>query len=117
MTDLGLEAQTRARPDGIAIVAGERRVTFAELDRRADRVARALRSAGVNPGDRVGCALRNRVEFYEVAFGAARAGAEIVPISWRAMDDEVTYLLEDSGARLLVAEEDAGASVPLLRVG
>ncbi|MGZ4121574.1 MAG: AMP-binding protein, partial [Actinomycetota bacterium] len=53
---------------------------------------------------------------YEVAFGAARAGAEIVPISWRAMDDEVTYLLEDSGARLLVAEEDAGASVPLLRV-
>ena len=100
MEPIGLEPRARAHPDLIAIVAGTRRVTFAELDRRANRVARSLRTAGIHPGDRVGCSLRNRVEFFEVTFGAARAGAELVPISWRAKDDEVTYLLEDSRAGL-----------------
>ena len=117
MEPIGLEPRARAHPDHIAIVAGTRRVTFAELDRRANRVARSLRTAGIRPGDRVGCSLRNRVEFFEVTFGAARAGAELVPISWRAKDDEVTYLLEDSRAGLLVAEEGVRAPVRVLHAG
>ena len=117
MEPIGLEPRARAHPDHIAIVAGTRRVTFAELDLRANRVARALRTAGIRPGDRVGCSLRNRVEFFEVTFGAARAGAELVPISWRAKDDEVTYLLEDSRAGLLVAEEGVRAPVRVLHAG
>ena len=117
MEPIGLEALARAHPDKPAIVTAESRVTFAELDARANRVSRALRTAGVKPGDRIGCALKNRIEFFEVTFGAARAGAELVPISWRAKDDEVSYLLEDSKARLLVAEEDISAGVPVLRLG
>jgi long-chain acyl-CoA synthetase len=114
---IGLEPHARRSPEKTAIVAGSRRVTFGELDRRANRVARTFRRAGIGPGDRVGCALRNRVEFFETTFGAARAGAELVPISWRAKDDEVSYLLEDSRAALLVAEEDVTATVPVLHVG
>ena len=117
MDPIGLEAQARSQPEKIAIAAGDRRVTFGELDRRANRASRAFRRAAIGPGDRVGCALRNRVEFFEATFGAARAGAELVPISWRAMHDEVSYLLEDSGARLLVAEQGVRASVPVLHIG
>ena len=112
---IGLEPQARAHPDKPAIIAGAHRLTFAELDARANRVARALRAAGIKPGDRIGCALKNRIEFFEVTFGAARAGAELVPISWRAKDDEVGYLLEDSGAGLLVAEEGVEAPIAVLR--
>jgi len=114
---IGLEARARAHPDKPAIVAGARRVTFAALDARANRVARALRTAGIKPGDRIGCALKNRIEFFEVTFGAARAGAELVPISWRAKDDEVSYLLEDSRAGLLVAEQGVSAEIPVLHFG
>jgi long-chain acyl-CoA synthetase len=114
---IGLEARVRLHPEKTAIVAGSRRVTFGELDRRANRAARALRSAGIRPGDRVGCALRNRIEFFETTFGAARAGAELVPISWRAKGDEVAYLLEDSRAGLLVGEHDVTAAVPVLHIG
>ena len=115
MNDIGLEARARITPDKTAIVAGGTRRTFAELDRRANRAARAFRSMGLEAGDRIGCALRNRIEFFEATFGAARAGAELVPISWRAKQDEVDYLLSDSRARLLVAEDDMNASVPVLR--
>ena len=117
MDQIGLESHARHHPEKTAIVAGSRRVTFGELDRSANRVARALHSAGIRPGARVGCSLRNRVEFFETTFGAARAGAELVPISWRAKDDEVSYLLEDSRAGLLVAEQDVTAAVPVLHIG
>jgi acyl-CoA synthetase (AMP-forming)/AMP-acid ligase II len=113
---IGLEARARLHPEKTALVAGSRRVTFGELDRRANRAARALRSAGIRRGDRVGCALRNRIEFFEATFGAARAGAELVPISWRAKADEVSYLLEDSRAGLLVAEEGVTTVVPVLHI-
>jgi len=82
-----------------------------------NRAARAFRRAGVSPGDRVACALHNGIEFYEVVFGAARAGAEIVPISWRAKEDEVSYLISDSGTGLLVAEDGMTASVPVITAG
>lgn len=84
------------------------------------RVAGALRRAGVGPGDRVAVALRNRVEFYEAVFGAARVGAQVVPVSWRFKADEVRYMVEDSRARLVVAEEDARATtegLPALHLG
>src|SRR5436309_2237822 len=45
------------------------------------------------------------------------AGADLVPISWRAKDDEITYLLEDSKAELLVAEEGVSAEIPVLHYG
>jgi long-chain acyl-CoA synthetase len=103
-----------------ALVAGERRLDAAEADARANRAARALARLGVGAGDRVAVALRNRVEFFEATAAAGRLLAPVVPVSWRAKADEVRYLTEDSGARLLLAEPDEpdpGAGVPVLRVG
>ncbi|HJT38115.1 MAG TPA: AMP-binding protein [Actinomycetota bacterium] len=117
MEPIGLEPRAKLHPDKPAIAAGDRRMTYRELDTRANRVARALRRVGVGPGDTVGCALKNRIEFFEVTFGAARAGAGLVPISWRAKEDEVAYLLSDSRATLLVAEDGVDATVRVLHSG
>jgi len=118
----GISAHARARPDAVAVVADGARITYAELDARVNRAARALRSLGVARGDRVLIAARNRPEHLEVAFGAARLRAEVVPAAWRSTADELAYLVADSGASVLIAEPEArpatpGVDIPVLYLG
>jgi long-chain acyl-CoA synthetase len=113
---VGLAAQARARPQKTAIVFGAERISFADLNARAGRAAALLAARGIGAGDRVAAALRNRPELFEVGFGASRLGAELVPISWRSRTDEARYLAEDSGAKLLVAEEDTALDLPVMRL-
>jgi long-chain acyl-CoA synthetase len=104
MADLGIAAHARNRPEKVAIVDGGRRITYAELDARANRAAQVLQELGVTGDDRIALALRNRPEFFETSAAAAMLGVEVVPVSWRAQPDEVRYLVEDSGAKVLIAE-------------
>lgn len=113
---LGIAAHARAEPGRAAIVARDRRVTFAELDAGANRAARALQRLGVGSGDRVALALRNGPEFFEAANGAARLDAEVVSAGWRLKTDELAYLVADSGARVVVAEPDARETTAQLGV-
>ena len=104
---LGIAAHARTRPDAVALVVGERRITYADLDRRANQAARAFAKRGVKEGDRVAVALRNRPEFLAAANGAARIGAEVIPLSWRYKRDEVDAIVTDARSPMIVAEEDA----------
>jgi fatty-acyl-CoA synthase len=106
--NIGSWTALRARTDGAstALVAGDERVTYRELDTRCARVAGALAAAGVQAGDRVAVALKNRIEFLEMLFGAARLGAIFVPLNFRLSAQEVGYALADSGASLVVAQQD-----------
>ena len=102
------------------IVAGERRLSPEALEERANRAAGAFARLGVVAGDRVAVALRNRPEFLEATAAAGRLRAPVVTVPWRSKSGEVDYLVEDSGARLLLTEPDgAGPSteVPVLRAG
>jgi fatty-acyl-CoA synthase len=103
--------QARRDPERTALVCGEERVTYARLERNAGRVAGALREAGVRPGRRVATALKNRVEFVELLFGTARAGAIFVPLNFRLSSEEVAYALADSGAEIVVVQEDTAEAV------
>jgi fatty-acyl-CoA synthase len=105
----GLRA--RRDPHRTALVVGSQRTDYAELESRAGRVAGALREAGVKPGRRVATALKNRVEFVEMLFGTARAGAIFVPLNFRLSSEEVAYALGDSGAEIVVVQEDTAAVV------
>jgi len=117
MSGLGIAANARERPDAVAIVDGERRLTYRHLHERACRTAHVLADFGFQEGDRLALALRNRAEFFEAGFAAAMLGVEVVPISWRASRDELEYYLEDSGARLLGAEEAMdGLPVPVFDI-
>jgi fatty-acyl-CoA synthase len=88
--------------DRIALIDGDRRITYTEFDRRTDQLARALRELGVRQGDRVAALLVNGAAFLETMFAAAKLGAVFVPINFRLTAPEVTYLLADSGADVFV---------------
>ncbi|MBX7431882.1 long-chain fatty acid--CoA ligase [Mycobacterium sp. Y57] len=88
--------------DRIALIDGDRRITYAEFDRRTDQLARALRDIGVRQGDRVAALLVNGAAFLETMFASAKLGAVFVPINFRLAPPEVTYLLADSGADVFV---------------
>ena len=122
MTDfaLGISAHAAARPDAAAIIFGHERITYAELDRAVNRAARAFAKRGVGEGDRVAVALRNRPEFLIAANGAARVGAQVIPLSWRYKRTEIESIVTDSNAKLIVAERDARADMqgfPALHLG
>jgi long-chain acyl-CoA synthetase len=95
------------RPEATAISFEGRHVTYAELDRRADRVAVALAADGVRPGHRVAYLGKNCDRYFELLFGCARAGAVLTPISWRLSAAEIAYVLEHAGAVRLFVGPDA----------
>jgi fatty-acyl-CoA synthase len=89
--------------DRTALIAGSGRITYTELDRRTDQLARALRELGVRQGDRVAGLLVNSPAFLETMLAAAKLGAVFVPMNVRLAPPEVTHLLADSGADVLVS--------------
>lgn len=82
-------------PDREAIVCGERRIAFGELDRAADRLAGAFAALGQKPGDRLAMYLPNSAELAEAMLGAAKSGGVIVPIATRLAPGEVRHILRD----------------------
>ena len=108
---LGLAHHARAWPEKTALVAGEARRTYGELYARGNRLARALRAAGVGRGDAVGAALHNGVEWFELLNAVGLLGAQLVPIGYRQKGPEIAYMLADSGARVLLAAADLEAEV------
>ena len=109
-TNIGLLLKKRADicPSREAFVEYERgrRFTFSELNRRSNRVANALLERGVQPGDRVATLLKNSIEFVETYFAIAKIGAVMVPVNWRLVAAEISYILSDSGSRALVYDSD-----------
>jgi long-chain acyl-CoA synthetase len=104
---------SREHPSHFAAVAPERpavimggsgsTLAYAELEDRSCRVANLLRSFGLAPGGHLAVLLENRPEFFEVVWGALRAGLYVTPINWHLAPDEAAYIVEDCGASVLVA--------------
>ncbi|MGC6500848.1 MAG: acyl-CoA synthetase [Henriciella sp.] len=78
-------------------------VTFGELENRANQIAHALRALGLNHGDTFAIFAENSARYFEIAWAAQRSGLYFVCISSRLTPPEVQYIIEDSGARLLIA--------------
>lgn len=96
-------------PGDPALITGDRRVTYAELDRRATRVAAGLVAAGCAPGDRVLALLPGGTEVYELLLGCVRAGTVLVPLNWRLTADELALVAADAKAAALVSGAGYGA--------
>jgi long-chain acyl-CoA synthetase len=103
MSSLVREAAGR-RPEAPAVVDGDQRVTWAELDRLVDRAAAGYAARGLARGDRVAVQLPNGLPWLRAVLGALRAGCVAVPVNTAFTDPELEYVLTDSGAALLVAE-------------
>jgi acyl-CoA synthetase (AMP-forming)/AMP-acid ligase II len=89
--------------DRPAITCNGRTLTFASLDARSSQVAHALVRDGVRPGDRVAVLTRNRPEWFELLFGAARAGAVLVGLNWRLAAPEIAAIAADAAPALVLA--------------
>lgn len=97
---------SRWTPDRIALVdrGSDRRLSYAELDREADRWAGILLAAGVRRGGRVALLAGNRVEAFALLFACGRVGAALVPLNWRLAAAELAPVLQDAQAALLITE-------------
>jgi len=107
-----LEYAAERHPEREAVVDGEVRLTFADLRKRAARLAGRLGDLGLERGERLAAVLRNRHETITLYWATQWLGATFVPLSWRASLAELDYCIEDSGARLVATEEDG-----VVRVG
>jgi long-chain acyl-CoA synthetase len=106
----GPSAQARLQPNKPAFIAADRVVTYREFDARSRALAAALRARGIGAGDRIAILLDNSIEFFEAWAAAAMLEASVVLVNWHLKADELLYILEDSSARLLIADERFAAS-------
>jgi acyl-CoA synthetase (AMP-forming)/AMP-acid ligase II len=100
------EAIAAALPDRTALVAGARRLSFAQLDARADRVAEALRGRGVGRGDHVGLHLYNGGEYVEAMIACLKLRAVPINLNYRYVAAELRPLCDDADLVALVTERE-----------
>jgi O-succinylbenzoic acid--CoA ligase len=98
-----LHWRAQVTPERLALVAGERRLSFAELAAEADRMARQLAALGLRPGDRLATLLPNGLAAAMVPHAVSRLGLVLVPLNVRLIPDELAWQLEDSAAGWLLA--------------
>ena len=98
------------RPDHPALVTRSHELTWAEVDRRVDRAARALSARGLERGARVALMIGNRPEFAVAYFGVLRAGLVAVPLNTGYTAHEVARLCADAGASVLIHDSGAARS-------
>jgi fatty-acyl-CoA synthase len=101
-----LERSASVYPDKVAVVHGERRYTYRQLEERSNRLASALRRAGLGKLDRVAFICPNSPAMLEAHFGVPAAGGVLVAINIRLSSDEIGYILEHSGARFLFVDHE-----------
>jgi fatty-acyl-CoA synthase len=111
----------REVPDKVAYVVldedgGTRAsVTYRELDERSNRVAQLFAARGLRPGDGIAICMENNAAYFEVVWAAQRSGLYYTAANWRLTPDELAYMVDDSGAKVLVVSEATAASGLALR--
>lgn len=91
---------------GTALQSGDRTMSHDTLRQRAALAATALQGAGLREGDIIALLLRNDFAFFEATMGAALIGVACVPLNWHQTAEEIGYVVDDCGAKLLVAHDD-----------
>ena len=119
-----LRHSSAVRPGQAALIAGDRQLTFRQVDEMSDRLAAALQRLGVSRGDRVAAMLENSIEFVIALWAALKVGAVFVPINHAAKAAMLGFILGDAGAKCLIIQpqfrqrlsETSGLTPPALAV-
>lgn len=93
-----------AVPDRVALICGDEKLTYAELEEKANRLAHYLQSQGVKKDDKVGLYCRNRIEIVIGMLGIIKAGAILVNVNFRYVEGELKYLFDNSDMVALIHE-------------
>ncbi|MFK0199245.1 non-ribosomal peptide synthetase [Streptomyces lavendulae] len=106
------EERVAASPEAVAVVFGEEHLTYARLDARANRLARALTTRGVGPEDRVGVALPRSTDLVTALLATLKAGAAYVPLDPEYPADRLAYMLDDATPAVLITTTTITDAVP-----
>jgi fatty-acyl-CoA synthase len=100
-----LRRTTARHPAKVAIIAGEKRLTYAQFNNAVNSCAAALTSRGVRKGDRLALLSHNCWQYAVLVFATAKLGVILVPVNFMLGPDEVGFILEHAGAKGIVAED------------
>ncbi|MYS08623.1 amino acid adenylation domain-containing protein, partial [Streptomyces sp. SID6041] len=100
------------RPDAVAVVERSRSVTYAQLDARANRIARLLAARGVGAESVVGVAVPRSVDMIATVVAALKLGAAFLPLDLVHPEDRLSYMIENSGAAVVVGTEPVAGKIP-----
>ncbi|MEZ6070275.1 MAG: amino acid adenylation domain-containing protein [Pirellulales bacterium] len=111
-----IEAQVRRTPEAVAAVFGDTSLSYAELDRRANRLAHRLLALGIEPDDLVAVCVERSLDMLVAVLGVMKSGGAYVPLDPAYPDERVRYMLDDASAKVLVTQthllgDVAGASL------
>src|SRR5689334_15512488 len=110
----------RRTPDRCALKYRGEDISYSGFDQRIRRVAGWLASRGIGPGDVVAVLMKNSAAFLELVFATSHIGAVFLPINYRLSADEVGYIVGNSGARILIADEELATTTaghaPIVRL-
>ncbi|MBU1274937.1 MAG: o-succinylbenzoate--CoA ligase [Proteobacteria bacterium] len=101
-----LNKREEIAPEKEAVVDGSRRLSYRQLNRRVNRLARALQAQGLTQGDRLALLSYNSLECIEVIMASAKLGLILVPLNWRLTAGELSFQLGDSGAKSLIFDPE-----------
>ncbi|MEV7548252.1 amino acid adenylation domain-containing protein [Amycolatopsis sp. NPDC089917] len=101
-----VERQAARRPDAVAVVFGDQQLSYAELNARANRFARLLRSQGAGPETVVGVCLERSLDAVVVLLGVLKSGGVYAPFDPRHPAERLDFMLTDAGARLVVTTRE-----------
>jgi acyl-CoA synthetase (AMP-forming)/AMP-acid ligase II len=102
-------------PEREALICGERRLTYADVDERANRLAHHLTAQGIGPGDHVALYLTNGTEYLEGMLAAFKLRAVPVNVNYRYVEEELRYLLDDADVKAVVFHRTYGTTLAAIR--
>lgn len=106
------EAQVKKSPEAIALVFGDKQLSYRELNRRANQLAHHLRSLGVGPDTLVGICMHHSTEMLTALLAVLKAGGAYVPLDPAYPLDRLAFMLEDSRAAVLLTKQQIAESLP-----
>jgi long-chain acyl-CoA synthetase len=106
-----LELSAQTSPHKTALVCGDQRLSYQDIEEQCNRLAQALSAVGVQRGDRVAVCLENSVEAVVAIFAILKAGAVLMPVNPTTKTDKLTYVLNNSRARGLITHYQKRATV------
>src|SRR5437763_1277746 len=110
-----LDYWANLRADAEFAVQGDQRVAYGEAVRMVNRLANAFVGAGLQSGDRVAILAKNCIEYVLLYFAASKVGGVVVPLNYRLVPREWSYLLSDARPRMLFASSHYLAAIDAIR--
>ena len=110
-----LTRRAQLSPESEALVLGDTRLTYDQMNRRCNRFVHAMETLGIGYGDRVAILALNEPEYFDLYFGLGKIGAIMVPLNHRLAGPEIEYIINDCQARVLIFTEDFVSVVDSVR--